>query len=1270
LLLLVSSVRGAAPPGRLTPQQVELLRQANRSFGQANADFHAKQIDGFIANGLRGLTLERRVHGEVPPRRHDWLRGLARRLEQGRRWDEAGALRAEVLAGLVRLHGQGDWRVREARLDLEQTRRLAGMTDQQRDLLRQAQRWNDEVVRLWQQGKAKEALPLAQKALALRQQLLGRAHPQTALSWLNLGAQHAALHNLREAEHCYRTACALYRQALGERHPEYAGSLNNLASLYQDLGEPAKALRLYLEARDLCKQTLGVRHPYSAQSLNNLASLYLDLGEHSKALPLFLAARELTKQTLGVRHPDYAQSLNNLASLYQGMGEHSKALPLLLEASAIRKQALGDRHPDYALSLNNLAALYQEMGEHSKALPLFLEARDIRKKVLGARHPDYALSLSTLAALYQDIGEYDKALPLYLEASAIRKQALGARHPHYADSLNNLGMLYRDMGEPGKALPLLLQARAVRKKALGERHPHYASSLSHLAALYKDMGEPGKALSLYLEARDIRKQTLGERHPRSVASLNNLAALYRDMGEPGKALPLLLEVRDLTEKTLGQRHPSYALSLNNLALLYKDLGEPAKALRLYLEARDLCKQTLGVRHPHYAISLNNLAALYRDMRDPGKALPLFLEARDITRKVLGERHPHYAGSLNNLALLYQGMGKPRGAVEQSQQALGVLEGYLDDNFDLLGERHRLQITQNALHNLGFLLSCQEQAGQPSAERYRAVLSWKGRVAARGALDRLAADHPQLRGDLEALRAARARLGRLTLRTPDPAGQAAWLKQVQALTEQKERLEAELSRRSAAFRRLGRRLTPGQLSQLLPADLALVDLLEYTHYTLPKGGKGKLQQEQRLLAFVLRRGKEPVLVRLGPMTPIAEAVRAWRQPVTGEQQRGTVKDAVPFRPRAASGAKQAALLRQWVWEPLSRHLGGAKVVLMAPDGALCQLPLGALPGSKPGTFLMEEVAIAQLASARQLVDLLDPAGKAARPGRGLLALGGVDYGPGKTYRPLPGTAPEARRCAALFRAAFAEPVRLLQGSEATPAALRVGLGERPRFLHLATHGYFEPADRVQRLLKGLAGREGGSGLLREQVLTLTSLPGLRCGLALAGANRAPPPDDLEALPNVLTGQDLEGLDLRDCELAVLSACQTAIGDIARSQGVLGLQRAFHAAGARTTVCSLWSVNDAATSVLMEEFYQRLWGKRQVSKLEALRQAQLFVLANPDAVLERARELRADLVKRGVGEQDLETRGLGIQALTLPKGGKGKRRSPVAWWAAFVLSGDWR
>jgi CHAT domain-containing protein len=89
--------------------------------------------------------------------------------------------------------------------------------------------------------------------------------------------------------------------------------------------------------------------------------------------------------------------------------------------------------------------------------------------------------------------------------------------------------------------------------------------------------------------------------------------------------------------------------------------------------------------------------------------------------------------------------------------------------------------------------------------------------------------------------------------------------------------------------------------------------------------------------------------------------------------------------------------------------------------------------------------------------------------------------------------------------------------------------------------------------------------------------------------------------------------------------------------------------------------------MEQFYEQLWVKKQ-APAEALRQAQLAFLKDPERVLKRARELRAELTKRGVPEADLEARGLGKQALALPEGGDRKgARSPVAWWGAWVLSG---
>jgi CHAT domain-containing protein len=1041
----------------------------------------------------------------------------------------------------------------------------------------------------------------------------------------------------------------LEKEVLGEADGRVVVSLQRLANGREALGQFVKAIRLRKEILRLQEKRLGKGHWETTDAR--------------------LALQD-SRRLAGVSPEDRAALLQAQAEagravqLYQ-QGRPREAVPIALKVLAVCRKVLGEKHPDYATSLNNLANLYRMMGEHGKALPLFLETRDLRRKVLGEKHPDYAQSLNNLALLYQQMGEPAKALLLYLEARALYRQVQGERHPDYASSLHNLATLYREMGEHGKALPLYLEARDLRRKLLGEKHPDYAQSLNNLALLYRAMGEPGKALPLFLEARDLRLQVLGKKHPDYASSLNNLAVLYEEMGEPGKALPQHLEARDLRRQVLGEKHPDYAQSLNNLAWLYQQMGEPGKALPLLLEARELYRKALGEKHRHYAGSLNNLAGLYNDMGEPGKALPLFLEALRLRRQVLGKKHPDYASSLNNLAGLYQALGEPGKALPRAREALGVLDAFLEDSFDSLGELQRIQITASVLHNLGFLLSLQEQGRRPAAERYSFVLSWKGRVAQRGGIDRLLLDHPRLKEPLLRLRDLRGRLARLALLTPQPKEHAAWLKQVQRLTEERDRLEADLARRSSLLRqeKERRRLSPQQLSKELPEGVAFVDLLEYWHVNPPRGGKGKFQGEWRLLAFVLRRGKEPVAVSLGALEPISAAVLRWRSEV----------EKPPTRADRQAIARSGQALRRLLWLTLRDHLGGVKAVVVAPDGVLCQFPLAALPGGKKGAFLIEEVAIAQVASGRHLFDLLKPVAREKQPARGLLALGGVDYGKGKRYPPLPGARAEADRVAQLFLRAFpTEPRTRLSGKEATVQAVQQTLlSKRPRFLHLATHGFFEPPERVERLLKGPWARPGGLELWREQTATLAGLPLLRSGLALAGANRQVEADDPRTPAGVLTGEDVESVDLRGCEVVVLSACQTALGDLKDTQGVLGLQRSFHAAGARTLLTSLWSVHDAATLELMDEFYRRLWGKGRPSRLEALRQAQLAILRDPARVRKRAQALLAEARKRGVPEEAL--RGPGRLALDLPDGGtivQAPLRSPEAWWAAFVLSGDWR
>jgi len=334
-----------------------------------------------------------------------------------------------------------------------------------------------------------------------------------------------ALYNLgeyKQAKPLYEEALKIREWVLGKQHPAYATSLNNLAGLYTAQGEYEKAKPLFEEALKIVEPMLGKQHPAYATSLNNLAGLYTVQGEYEKAKPLFEEALKIVESMLGKQHPAYATALNNLAALYESQGKYGQAKPLYEEALKIYEQVLGKQHPDYALSLNNLATLYKEQGEYEQAKPLYEEALKIREQVLGKQHPDTAQSLNNLALLYELQGKVEQAKPLYEKVLKIREQVLGKQHPDTAQSLNNLATLYKKQGEYEQAKPLYEEALKITEQMLGKQHPLYAFSLNNLAGLYESQGEYEKALPLLKEAVTIVENKLGKNHPNTKTITENL----------------------------------------------------------------------------------------------------------------------------------------------------------------------------------------------------------------------------------------------------------------------------------------------------------------------------------------------------------------------------------------------------------------------------------------------------------------------------------------------------------------------------------------------------------------------------------------------------------------------------------------------------------------------------------------------------------------------------------------------------------------------------
>jgi len=169
-----------------------------------------------------------------------------------------------------------------------------------------------------------------------------------------------------------------------------------------------------------------------------------------------------------------------------------------------------------------------------------------------------------------------------------------------------------------------------------------------------------------------------------------------------------------------------------------------------------------------------------------------------------------------------------------------------------------------------------------------------------------------------------------------------------------------------------------------------------------------------------------------------------------------------------------------------------------------------------------------------------------------------------------------------------------------------------------------------LLIANRGRTSGSLRFRSKAASSSASaqedPQLRSGIVLAGANQpdADPNDD-----GYLTAAEVLNLNLRGTELVVLSACSTGQGEIRTGEGVYGLQRSLTVAGARSTLLSLWKVDDVATAEFMSRYYKRL----------------------------KAGEGRADAL--AATQREFREGQTGIPAWRDP-----------AYWAAWQLVGDWR
>ncbi|MDC0710003.1 tetratricopeptide repeat protein [Stigmatella sp. ncwal1] len=482
----------------------------------------------------------------------------------------------------------------------------------------------DEATRLKDAWKFSEALTRAEQALALREAVLGDAHPDVASCLFLLGELYRQQADLARAEPLLQRALAIREAVLDSSHPDVAQSLNGLALIYTDRGLYSQAEPLLQRALAIREAVLSSNHPDIAGTLNNLARLYHEQGLYSHAEPLYLRSLAIREAPPNRNPVHIALTLHNLAVLYQAQGMYGRAELSLQRALTLIEANPTPSPPMVAAVLNALALIYRDQGMYGRAEPLFQRALTLWEASLGKNHFHVALALNNLAVLYQAQGMYGRAEPLLQRALALWEATLGSNHPYVAISLNNLANLYLEQGLHGQAEPLLLRSITLTEATRGKTHPDAAASLNNLANLYMMQGLYGQAASLYRRALSIRETTYGKSHLLVADSLSNLAALYKAQGLYDRAEPLYRRALALWEAAHAPNHPSVAESLTGLAQLRLAQHRLSDALPLFSRSFSVSERRL--RHEALDFSESRLSTFLAHLRAEEQRLYALLRA--------------------------------------------------------------------------------------------------------------------------------------------------------------------------------------------------------------------------------------------------------------------------------------------------------------------------------------------------------------------------------------------------------------------------------------------------------------------------------------------------------------------------------------------------------------------------------------------------------------------------------------------------------------------
>lgn len=870
-----------------------------------------------------------------------------------------------------------------------------------------------------------------------------------------------------------------------------------------------------------------------------------------------------------------ATNLKGMAAYYQG--KLDLAIYWQEQSMKVRKDFFGKKSRYYGSALNNSAFLNMEAGNYLQAKRLFEESITIKEMVANGKfNQSIAGSYNQLAGLYTYMGLFDESEKLLFSAINKTEKYIGKKSETYANLLNTYSKLLSSSGRLTAAEKMLVESIEIQA-SIDSSSKDFIVYIANLANFYLRVNDDIAAKKISLESLIIKKKY---KHLHNLSAETVLHSIYSKQKEYHKVDSLFTTLLNVKNKNNDYYTLLWQQSLTLIArqkyLLADSLlneairgCENAKLFNDEYFQMIIDRSTFLLSQKNTFEASKNIEKLTQFLKSDKLSYSGVPIDFNIIKIKIALQNSDYTSvdSLLNVCInrIPRIMYSQTFTLTQNQQTdiLNKFQNKLDFIFSFINNSNLSENTKKGLVELsGFVKSYVLNNTQVVLKKMRNDLNEENKQS-----------YKHLRQLFDQMNSPL-----LTLKVKEEKYQE-WLQLYKSLVW---KIDSEEEKKSVK-------------NQRIKDNELLIDITHFKYHN----GKKWTDSTLYCASVVHPKWSSPKTVVLFEEKQLQLYLE---QSKTSEDDK-TVNEIYNSKNQ---------FLNKYIYQKLAPFLTDVQTIYISPSGLLNRVAFGAIPIDKK-LRIVDKFVIKQITSPRELEKKTDD--KSISEWKNITLYGGVRYDSdslklvqileidnkktplsnlalrGKTrggsWDSLNNSRLEIQHIKTIFSKTTTNITTKTDFFANEESVKKLGkFGNSPEIIHFATHGFsYAPQERID---------SNPSFESTGNIFKNSENPLLRSGIILAGANRvwSGKPPFLNIEDGILTSMEISNLDLSNTKLVVMSACESALGDIKGNEGVFGLQRAFKMAGVKYTISSLWRIPDKETAEFMTNFYSNLAQKQDI------------------------------------------------------------------------------